>query len=243
MSSKKEWFTDWFNTKYYHILYRHRNADEARKFMSNLTAFTDLDPGSKILDLACGRGRHSIYLNALGYCVTGADLSVNNIREALESKNETLQFIVQDMRLPYPEKYDAVFNLFTSFGYFPEDKDDVRVLKNIHKSLEKSGVAVLDYLNVEKTLRNLVPKEQIRRDGIVFKITREVKNNFIIKRIEFTDQDKNHRYYERVKCLDLDRFKAYAEEAGLKINHVFGDYQLNPFDAKQADRLILILSK
>lgn len=241
MSSKKDWFTDWFNTKYYHILYQHRDDHEAQVFMNNLVSFMDLKKGSSILDLACGKGRHSIYLNSLGFNVTGADLSINSIKHASAFKNESLQFIVQDMRLPYPVKVDAVFNMFTSFGYFANDDEDVRVLKNIKAALNENGVAVIDYLNVEKTIAKLVPKETIVLDDIAFHISKEVKNDFIIKKIEFTIEDKYHSYYERVKCLNLERFSSLIEKAGLKIIHTFGDYNLHAFDKIKSNRLILLL--
>lgn len=243
MSSKKDWFTDWFNTKYYHILYQHRDDYEARAFMNNLVAFLKLTKGSHILDLACGKGRHSIYLNELGYSVTGADLSINSIKHANDFKNKTLEFIVQDMRLPFPLKTDAVFNLFTSFGYFADDNEDIRVLENIKNSLNSNGIAVIDYLNVEKTILNLVPDENVILDGIDFHITKEVKNDFIIKKIEFTVEEEYHSYYERVKCLSLERFEKIVENAGLKIKHKFGDYNLKSFDKNTSNRLILILEK
>ena len=241
MSSKKDWFTDWFNTKYYHILYQHRDDYEAQVFMSNLVNYLELPKGASVLDLACGKGRHSIYLNSLGYNVTGADLSINSIKHASESKNDTLNFIVQDMRLPFPLKTDAIFNLFTSFGYFADDKEDIRVIENIKNSLNEDGVAVIDYLNVVKTIDKLVPDETILLDDIEFHITKEVKNDFIIKKIEFTVEEKYHCYYERVKCLDLARFKKIIETAGLQITETFGDYNLHAFDKNNSNRLILII--
>ena len=241
MSSKKDWFTDWFNTKYYHILYQHRDDHEAQVFMKNLVTFLDLQKGSSILDLACGKGRHAIFLNELGYDVTGLDLSINSIKHASQSKNEHLNFRVQDMRLPFPIKVDAVFNLFTSFGYFSDDAEDIRVIQNIKASLNENGVGVIDYLNVDKTIAHLVADETIILDEIAFHITKEVKNDFIIKKIEFTVANKYHSYYERVKCLDLDRFENIIKSAGLKIKHTFGDYNLHAFDKKTSNRLILII--
>jgi len=243
MSSKKDWFTDWFNTKYYHILYQHRDDYEAHVFMNNLVSFLKLDKGKHILDLACGKGRHSIYLNKLGYSVTGADLSINSIKHANEFKNENLNFIVQDMRLPFPIKMDAVFNMFTSFGYFADDKDDIRVLENIKNALNTDGVAVIDYLNIVKTIDKLIPNETVTLDGIDFHITREIKNGFIIKKIEFTIEEEYHSYYERVKCLDLNSFENFIKSAGLKVQHLFGDYNLNAFDKNNSNRLILIIGK
>ncbi|MEE9349647.1 MAG: methyltransferase domain-containing protein, partial [Flavobacteriaceae bacterium] len=92
MIKEKEWFVDWFDTLYYHILYQDRNDIEAQLFMQNLIQFLDLKKGSKILDLACGRGRHSIYLNALGYKVTGVDLSKNSIAFAKKHEQKNLSF-------------------------------------------------------------------------------------------------------------------------------------------------------
>lgn len=241
MSSKKDWFTDWFNTKYYHILYQHRDDYEAQTFMSNLVKFLEIPEGNSILDLACGKGRHSIFLNSLGYKVTGVDLSINSIKHASESKNNSLDFQVQDMRLPFPFKKDAIFNLFTSFGYFEDDNDDIRVLENIKNGLNPGGIAVIDYLNVTKTIANLVPEETVTLDGIDFHISKEVKNGFIIKKIEFTVDDEYHSFYERVKCLDKKYFESYVAKVGLKIKHVFGDYNLNSFDEKSSNRLILVL--
>ena len=241
MSSKKDWFTDWFNTKYYHILYQHRDEYEAQVFMQNLVRFLKLPLGSNVLDLACGKGRHSLFLNSLGYTVTGMDLSINSIKHASEFKNKTLDFIVQDMRLPFPFKKDVVFNLFTSFGYFEDDLDDIRVLKNIKECLNSKGVAIIDYLNVTKTIATLKQEETVILDGIEFHLTREVKNGFIIKKIDFTVDETYHSFYERVKCLDLDAFKKYVKEANLTIKHTFGDYNLNKFNAQESNRLILVI--
>lgn len=243
MSSNNEWFTDWFNTKYYHILYQHRDDREAQEFMGNLVSYLELEKGNSILDLACGKGRHSIFLNKLGYNVTGADLSINSIRHASESKNDMLNFIVQDMRFPYPIKVDAIFNLFTSFGYFVDDNEDIRVVENIKNALNKNGVAVIDYLNVEKAIQNLVADETIILNDIEFHITKEVKNDFIIKKIEFSAENKYHCYYERVKCLTLDRFEKIIKSAGLRIKCTFGDYYLQEFNKQESNRLILILEE
>ena len=114
----KDWFTDWFNTPYYHILYKDRNDNEAQQFIKKITEFLSLPKNATLLDLPCGKGRHSVFLNSLGFKVIGADLSENSIQHAKNFENENLKFIVQDMREPLHKKYDAVFNLFTSFGYF-----------------------------------------------------------------------------------------------------------------------------
>ena len=82
MTNKKKWFESWFDTPYYHLLYKHRDDKEAHKFIKNLMQFLKIDKDQNILDLACGKGRHSIFLNKLGYRVTGVDLSSQNILQA-----------------------------------------------------------------------------------------------------------------------------------------------------------------
>ena len=159
---KADWFTDWFNTSYYHTLYKNRNDDDAQLFMRNITEFLQLSKTSYIHDLPCGKGRHSIYLNSLGYHVTGSDLSENSILSAKQFENDSLHF--------------------------------------------------------------------------------KVKDGFIIKHISFSDKGVDHSYTEKVKYIDLEKFENYFTSAGLKINHIFGDYKLSEFVPETSDRLIIVAS-
>ena len=236
----KDWFTDWFNTSYYHTLYKERNDGEAQVFMKNITSFLNLPKTTHILDLPCGKGRHSVFLNSLGYKVTGGDLAANSIKLAKEFENETLNFKVHDMRQPFNNKYDAIFNLFTSFGYFEDDKEDILILNNIKRGLNKDGFFVFDFLNAEKVKINLVATETKMVDNITFNIKREIKDGFIFKHISFFADGKNHVYTEQVKYLDLDKMTSFFEKVGFTITNVFGNYDLNTYEAKTSDRLIII---
>ena len=240
--NKSDWFTDWFNTSYYHTLYKDRNDIDAQLFIRNVIDFLKIPLTSHLLDLPCGKGRHSIYLNSLGYKVTGADLSQNSIKAAKIHENSTLDFKLKDMRKPFELKYDAVFNLFTSFGYFENDVDDILVLENIKKGLNKNGLLILDFLNVVTVKNNLVKKEIKTVDNITFNIQREIKNGFILKHISFYDKGIKHAFLERVKYIDLKKFETYFSEAGLRIHHVFGDYHLSKFNPNTSKRLIFVVS-
>lgn len=241
MTEKKDWFKSWFNTKYYHILYKHRDDTEARIFIRNMLEFLDLNKDDLLLDLACGKGRHSIYLNSLGFNVIGADLSKNSIDEAKKFENERLKFVVRDMRHTFKRKYNAIFNLFTSFGFFEDDNEDIAVLRNVKNALQPNGVAVIDFMNAKQVISNLVVKEEQVIDGIHFRISRYVEGGFIVKKICFTADGQNHTFYEKVKSIDLLKILSYAEAVGFKIKHIFGNYQLDPFDEHTSDRLILVL--
>lgn len=234
------WFASWFNTPYYYTLYKDRDYHEAQMFMDNLTAYLNLPEDAKILDLACGKGRHSVYLNKLGYDVTGADLSPLSIAEASKYSNDTLRFMVHDMREPFPTQYDAVFNLFTSFGYFEDDADNIKTLKAICKSLTEYGFGVIDFMNVNHVIKNLVPSEVKTVDGIDFHIKRYVKDGYIFKDIIFEDKGQSHHYTERVLALTLEDFERMMEEAGIYLLDVFGDYKLRKFYKEESERLIMI---
>lgn len=236
----KDWFSSWFNTPYYHILYKNRNDDEAQQFMRNITRFLALDTNQHILDLPCGKGRHSIYLNSLGYKVTGGDLSENSIAYAQQFANERLRFKVKDMRERFNYTYDAIFNLFTSFGYFEDDDEDITVLQNMKKGLNPGGPLVLDFLNVALAKRNLVSFESKTVEGIAFEIRKEIKDGFILKHIDFQDKGKAFSYTEFVKYIDLQKFQDYLGKAGFEIYHIFGDYDLSEFDVERSERLILV---
>ena len=236
----KNWFASWFDTDYYHILYKDRNDEEAQQFMDNLTHYLNLPEEAKVLDLACGKGRHSIYLNSLGFDVTGADLSENSIAEASKFSNETLRFKEHDMRHSFEEKYDAIFNLFTSFGYFENDADNLKTLISIKESLTEYGFAVIDFMNVDYVIDNLVPSEIKTVDGIDFHIKRYVKDNHIFKEIDFEDKGEKFHFTEKVQALRLADFEAMMEEAGIYLLDVFGDYKLKTFYKNSSERLIMM---
>ncbi|MGK4568744.1 class I SAM-dependent methyltransferase [Flavobacterium sp. 3HN19-14] len=234
------WFASWFDTPYYHILYKDRDHAEAQLFMDNITNYLNLPEDAKILDLACGKGRHSIYLNELGYDVTGADLSENSIVEASKSANEKLHFVVHDMREPFAQKYDAILNLFTSFGYFENDSDNLKTLQSICKSLTEYGFGVIDFMNVDQVISNLVPQETKTVDGIDFHIRRFYIDGHIYKEIDFEDKGKQYHFTEKVQALTLEDFENLMEEAGIYLLDVFGDYKLRKFHKKESERLIMI---
>jgi SAM-dependent methyltransferase len=193
-----------------------------------------------ILDLACGKGRHSIYLNKLGYRVTGVDLSEKSIGIANKSSNETLQFITHDMREPRNETYDAVLNLFTSFGYFDAYEDNIKTLKAIKDSINEYGFGVIDFFNSDFILENLVAEETKEIDGITFNIKRFVENKKIIKEIRFEDKGESFYFTEKVSAFTLSDFEAMMEEAGIYLLDIFGDYKLRKFYKAQSERLIMI---
>lgn len=244
-NKRREWFNLWFDTPFYHILYQHRDQQEARDFIDNLAVQFHLPKGSKVMDLACGQGRHSIYLSDKGYDVVGLDLSKQNIEAAQKFEHERLHFFVHDMRkLWKANEFDVVFNLFTSFGYFETEKENFSVIKAVEQSLKKGGGFVIDFLNPYTVINHLVSEEVKKIDGIEFHITKDVnEKNFIVKDIRFEHEGQKYHFQERVKAIRRVKFLEYFEKAGLKVLNIFGDYQLNDYVAEKSDRMIFILQK
>lgn len=241
--TKCDWYKNWFDSPYYHLLYQHRDDSEAERFITNLVHYCKFQSNARILDLACGKGRHSFMLWKHGFTVTGMDLSANSIADASKEKHERLNFIVQDMRESFgKEKYDVVVNLFTSFGYFEKTDDDLKVLKNIALSLTKGGLLILDYLNSDKIKLCIAPSGNALVNGIDFKWTKKIEGDFVVKKIEFSDNGSNHVYEERVKLISKAWFEKALMDTGFKIETVLGNYDLAPFTA-DSDRLILLARK
>ncbi len=244
MAQQDAWYSTWFDSPYYHILYSNRDDQDARKFIDNLLTLLHPKPHEKILDLACGKGRHSRYLNQKGYDVTGIDLSAQSISYARQYENEHLQFEVHDMREVYkPETFDFILNLFTSFGYFENETENVVALCAAAKSLKHGGKMVIDFMNTNRIIEHLVSEETKMVQAIEFDIHRGVENGFIVKKISFNDKDEEHQYEERVRALRKEDFLEYFTMAQLKLVDIYGDYDLNAYDEATSERMIFVLKK
>lgn len=240
---KKEWFGEWFDSPYYHILYQHRDHTEAMRFIDKLATHLSFSPDHLILDLACGKGRHSIYLNQKGYDVVGMDLSKHSIKHACLFANDRLHFLIRDMREPLQAgPFDFVLNLFTSFGYFESSDENLMAIENIKRSLKPGGVLILDFLNPDVVINKLVPHESKEVEGIEFNINKmQSDDGFIIKNIEFEHEDIQYEYHEKIMLIKHSEFLDYFEKAGLTVEDVFGDYKLNPYDCHLSERMIFIV--
>ncbi|MDZ4666637.1 MAG: methyltransferase domain-containing protein [bacterium] len=241
VKQNKEWFVDWFDSPYYHILYGNRDYQEAEFFLNNLINRFKPNEASQIIDLACGKGRHSIYLNSKGYQVTGVDLSAQSIAQAKLNENENLRFEVRDLRhLDLPQSFDFALNLFTSFAYFDNFETDLLVLNQIKSVLKPDAYLLIDFFNAKKVIQQLVYEESITRNNIQFLCKRKVMDGKIVKDISFSDKGIDYNFQEKVQALLLADFESLLLKANFKLIDVFGAYDLSAFDENTSDRLILI---
>ena len=233
---------NWFDTPYYKLLYKNRNEDEAGLFIDNILKKINIEPNSKILDLACGTGRHSIYLSKKGFDVVGIDKSKKNILTAKENENKKLIFFQQEMTKDINMQFNAIFNFFTSFGYV-DHKYNYDTVENISKNLIKGGLFIIDFLNQKIVRKNIVEYEEKNIENINFNIHRYIENNYIIKEISFKHNKTKYNFKERVMLLDLKDFENYFNKNNLKIIGIYGNYKLSSFDINKSPRLILISKK
>lgn len=254
---KNEWFKKWFNTGDYLELYKHRDSNDAAKIAGLIKEKVKLPKGSMILDVACGNGRHSRIFAKEGYNVKGIDLSpflINEAKKELKKSSELLKrrmnFEIRDMRkLRYRNSFDMVMNLFSSFGYFEDDSENLKVIKGISASLKKGGYFFFDYLNHEALRKKLVPFDiSIRNHNVVLQV-RTIKGNSVYKDIAIVKNSRTSRtpvvsrFSEMIKLYGLKEFKTFFARHGLKIVRTFGDYSGSPFRSSTSDRLIILAVK
>jgi len=243
---QQTWFKDWFNSPYYHQLYFNRDDREAAAFIDKLISYLKPPAGSTMLDVACGKGRHSIQLAGKGFDVTGIDLSEDSINEALQSQTETLHFYRHDMRLPFWINYfNYAFNFFTSFGYFKTRREHDNAIRTIAQAIKKDGIFVMDFLNVHYAEDHLVHQSEKEIDGINFIITKWYDETHFYKKIVVEDESLREPliYTEKVAKFSLGDFTEMLAYQGMQVQEVFGDYQFNNYDVRKTPRLIVIAGK
>lgn len=242
----KEWFDEWFDTPYYHQLYFQRDEQEAAAFIHRLVQFLQPAPGSTMLDVACGKGRHSLQLFQLGFEVTGIDISAQSIAAANQHAQEGLQFYVHDMRQPFWINYfDYAFNFFTSFGYFNTRHEHDAALRSMAQSIKLNGMLVIDYLNVQYAEDHFQPHSDITVGEYHFQVTKWMDDQHFYKKITVSHADfsQPREYTEKVAKFSLQDFTSMLNRHGLAITEVFGDYHLGPYDTRQTPRMIMLAKK
>lgn len=239
------WYKQWFDSVFYHQLYSNRSEKEATEFIDALIDELTPAANSTMLDLGCGAGRHAKHLASKGFDVTGLDLAASSIRNAKKYGKENLRFARHDMRDPFGKnRFDYVFNFFTSFGYFQNDEENHQVVRNIYHALKPGGLLILDYLNVAWCEERLIAEEAKEIDGIVYHISRWTDERFFYKKIVLENMPAGQaEFVEQVAKFDLDNFARLFERNGLQVKKVYGDYGLGAYKSGTSPRLIMVAGK
>lgn len=258
MTSNK-WWANVFDEKYiktYVDLNSEENTDKQVSFLNDSLNF---DNNSKILDLACGFGRHAIPLAEQGHDVTGLDYSQDFINRAKE-KNSPANFVQGDMRkLPFEDvTFDYVINMFTSFGYFKKEEDHLKTLTEVRRALKPKGEFLLDLRNYERVLKSTIKHGKYNEEEKIFistfqqdlsngiSITRTRKldplTNKTKMRVEWKEEGEKKEYEGIVKNFTLSEIRYLLKQAGFKIKNIYGNYKGEKFNP-QSNRMIIISKK
>ena len=241
------WYKDWFNSEHYIKVYSHRDETEAEKLVALITKIIILQPGSSVLDMACGSGRHAISFAKMGFDVTAVDLSELLISEARKNALETgvkIDFVLSDL-LEYKtsKRFDLVLNLFTSLGYFENDEENFSVIKKAYALLNQGGYFVLDYFNKDYLLKNLIPTTIFSENGFRITQNRSIEGTRIVKQITIENDGSVEEFYESVRLYDYEEILNYIKKAGFATIKQYGDYFGNNYDRESSSRLIIIAAK
>jgi SAM-dependent methyltransferase len=237
------WYESWFESPWYMRLYRHRTEEEAHEAIELVTHHANVPKGSRILDLACGYGRHALVLAEAGYHVTGLDASHFLIRRAEEVfPHPNVNYVVGDMRGPFPHApYDAIVNFFTSFGYFDTPEEDAKVLHAVHDALVGGGQFIMDFLNARFVTEHLVAESMSLVENATIIQDRRIADGFVHKHISINIPCSHElEFDERVRLYTCDELVAMITAAGMTVDRILGNYDGASFVEETSARCIII---
>lgn len=224
------WYEAFFNEDYLRIYTPFLPAERTAREVSGIINLLNLPPGSRILDLCCGHGRHAIPLAQRGYQVTGQDLSapfLQRAREMAEAGSLNMRWVQSDMRtIPFENEFDAIINIFTSFGYFEHEEEDQQVLQQVHKALKPGGLFLLETIYQPRVVRSFSPYGIIRYDdGLIVLEERRLdllrSRNEIRVTILYPD-GRRTEYRQSIRIYTLTELVRMLAEAGLKTRAYYG---------------------
>lgn len=245
-SAKSGLFGAEYMREYKDILTEERTQKEVNFILKTVK----LKRGSKILDIPCGFGRHSIELAKRGYDVTGQDINgyfLDLARRSAKKHDVSPRFLKADMRkIDFENEFDLVLNLFTSIGYFEKEDDDILFLREASKSLKKGGKLLVDTVNRERVLGDYMKKSWSElQDGTIILFERkfdQVSGTSYEQRIVIDKAGRRKRISIVLRLYALSELISLVERSGFKFESVFGDFEGGEYGLKST-RCIVLASK
>ncbi|GBD40402.1 hypothetical protein HRbin38_00258 [bacterium HR38] len=245
---EQEWWQKFFDETTGQIMFHGEAWQRADQSCDSLVLLLGLQPGAKILDLACGPGRFAIPLAKRGFRVVGldsCDVYLEQARAKAQEQGLQIEFVGGDMRaIPFENEFDAVINVFTSFGYFERDKDHLQVLKEVHKSLKPGGRFLLELINRDWLIKNFRPRNWHEYPG--FFVLEESAMDFARNRIEsrwiVLKGAERKEYTLSLRVFTLAELLELFAQAGLKVLGYYGGLRGEPWTL-EANRLALLADR
>jgi len=243
---EKSWYErEDFWTALSPILFGRSRIAATNEEVERIVSLLGLQAGSTVCDLCCGVGRHSVELARRQFCVTGVDRNLDYIETARRrgaAMGVDIEFVHEDMRSFWrSDCFDAVINMFTSFGYFEEPSDDIRVVENVYKSLKHDGKFLMELMGKEILARTFRERDWVQEDDVIVLEERKVIKNWsaienrwtVVKDGTHREYKFTHRLYSAVELSDV------LKCCGFQRVDVCGDLAGAPYDEK-AVRLVLV---
>jgi SAM-dependent methyltransferase len=250
---RKEWFTDTdFWNEFAPVMFDETRWAEVPAVADGIDAFSGLEKtlkaGGKIADLCCGMGRISNELARRGFSVTGVDITRSYLDAAQDdasAENLSVEYIHQDVRtFKKNETFDLALNLYVSFGYFDEAKDDVLFLKNTFDSLKIGGVFIIELLGKEIAARDFIEGEAFDRAGFVVATEYKILGNWEQLQNTWTITNDTLRQQKTFtqRLYAATELEAMLLKAGFSDVTIYGGWDGIPYD-EYARMLILVAKK
>lgn len=215
--------------------------------VNGIIRLLNLQDNARILDLPCGYGRHSIELAKKGFIVTGCDLNPTHLSTAKKRSREicNLSFVTGNM-LNYraQHSFDAVINMFYSFGFFENEEDNLETLRNFYENLAPGGKFLfhtdVNLMRVSSGKYREYEERQLSNGNkliIVDKydpITRRINGNWTIK-----NGSKEIVKTYSVRVYTAQEFTDLCEEINFKNLQFFGDWDGNPYSENSEDMIVV----
>lgn len=247
--NQNEWFAD---EEFWNRWFRPELEKREQEQIDKISSLLEIEKESDILDLGCGRGRHARELAARGHNVTGVDIDEKNIkiaREKAEADEEVLQynFIKDDMREFKKEKeFDIILSLFSSFGYFKEEKENEKVLKNAYESLRSGGKLLIDVKGKEVIAGMFEKRGWHELDDKYLLEKREIQDDWKYIHTKWTfisPQEKNiNEYKSTIRLYSAAELESKLKKIGFSQIEIYGSFEGDPYN-EEAERTLVIAQK
>ena len=245
------WYVDFFRRDYLNVYGHLFTAERAGKEAAFIEKALRLERGARVLDLCCGQGRHSVPLAQRGFEVTGLDLNPEYLElttQAAAAARVAIKTVTGDMReIPFQNHFDAIVNMYSSFGYLESEADDVAVLQSAAKASKTGGHLLLDMLNREWAVANYIQNDwHSGEDNTLYVERRDLDLATSRMHVSFTivgpDGSRRESVGHNIRLYTLTEMVRLLERAGMRVLEVFGGFDGEAY-AISTRRMILCAQK
>lgn len=249
MKDEKPWYQEFFGHHYLEtyqpVLTPERTVREADFIVNTLS----LPAGSTILDLCCGHGRHLIELTGRGYTMIGLDLDpffLDTARQEAERRGLEVQLELRDMRdIPFVEEFDAVINMFTSFGYLESDEEDQKVLDGVARALKPGGLFLMELMHRDCLARMFQPRGWYETEAGLKVLEQRgfdpLTGRNDVRVITIYPDGAVKEAHHSVRIYTLTELARMLTSAGLQVEATYGGTDGSPFTLES--RRLIVLSR